>query len=93
MLSGVVSVTVTSALDTVAVKSAWPFMADCKLLAVVLLLVSVLNSLVPAVPVVDVYVTVVPSDFVKVNFQDSLHVVIYLFPFPMITKFIFFCGR
>jgi hypothetical protein len=34
----------------------------------VLLLVSVLNSLVPAVPVVDVNVTVVPSDFVKVNF-------------------------
>jgi hypothetical protein len=31
------------------------------------LLVSVLNSSVPAVPVVDVKFTVVPSDFVKVN--------------------------
>ena len=38
-----------------------------KLVAVVLLLVSVLNSFVPAVPVVEVKSTVVPSDFVKVN--------------------------
>jgi len=48
-----VSVTVTTALDTVAVKLAWALIAVFKLVAVVLLLVSVLNSLVPAVPVVE----------------------------------------
>ena len=62
-----VSVTVTTALDTVAVKLAWALIAVFKLVAVVLLLVSVLNSLVPAVPVVESKSTVVPSYFVKVN--------------------------
>ena len=62
-----VSVTVTTALLTVAVKLVWALIAVFKLVAVVLLLVSVLNSLVPAVPVVEVKSTTVPSDFVKVN--------------------------
>ena len=62
-----VSVIVTIALATVAVKSSWASIAVFKFVAVASLLVSVLNSAVPAVPVVDVKVTVVPSDFVKVN--------------------------
>jgi len=62
-----VSVIVTTALLTVAVKLVWALIAVFKLVAVVLLLVSVLNSFVPAVPVVEVKSTVVPSDFVKVN--------------------------
>jgi len=63
------SLTVTiAAAGLETVKSSWLLIAVKILSAVVLLLVWVLNSSVPAVPVVDVKVTSSPLDFVNVNF-------------------------
>jgi len=59
-------VTVTTALDTVAEKSAWPLMVFFKFVAVVSLFVCTWNSLVEGVPVTDVKTTVVPSFFFNV---------------------------
>ena len=59
-------VTVTTASDTVAVKSAWASIVVFKFVAVVLLFVSTLNWVPDAVPVVDVKTTVEPSFFFNV---------------------------
>ena len=56
-------VTVTTASATVAVKSAWALIAVFKFVAVVLLLVSTLNCVPDAVPVVEVNTTVELSFF------------------------------
>ena len=59
-------VTVTTASETVAEKSAWPFIVFFKFVAVVLLSVCTWNWLVDGVPVTEVNTTVVPSFFFKV---------------------------
>ena len=59
-------VTVTTADDTVAEKSAWPLIVFFKFVAVVSLFVCTWNWFVDGLPVTEVNTTVVPSFLFKV---------------------------